>query len=107
MTDDQLIEQLERGTLPPRSFGHREHLRVAWCYLTWFGRHEAERRLLAGLRAFAARAGKPDKFDAALTTAWMTVLADAKAALGPGATFDTLAATRPDLLDPASVRALR
>jgi hypothetical protein len=35
------------------------------------------------------------------------VLADAKAALGPGATVDTLNAARPDLLDPASVRALR
>ncbi len=72
-----------------------------------FGRDEAERRLLAGLRAFAARAGRPDKFDAALTTAWVTILADAKAALGPGATVETLAAARPDLLDPASVRALR
>ena len=92
MTDDQLIEEFERGTLPPGSFGHREHIRVAWRYLTWFGRDEAERRLLAGLRAFAARAGQPDKFDAALTTAWVTVLADAKAALGPGATVDTLAA---------------
>jgi len=107
MTDDQLIEEFERGTLPPGSFGHREHIRVAWRYLTWFGRDEAERRLLAGLRTFAARAGQPDKFDAALTTAWVTVLADAKATLGPGATVDTLALARPDLLDPASVHALR
>ena len=107
MTDDQLIDGFERGTLPPGSFGHREHIRVAWRYLTWFGRDEAERRLLAGLRTFAARAGQPDKFDAALTTAWVTVLADTKAALEPGATVDTLALARPDLLDPASVRAWR
>ena len=107
MTDHELVEGFEGGTLPPQMFRHREHLRVAWWYLTRFGRAEADRRLQAGLRALAVRAGHPDKFDAALTTAWVEILAGAAAALGRGATFDALAAARPDLLDPAAVRALR
>ena len=106
MTDDELVDGFETGALAPERFGHREHLRLAWCYLTRFGREEAERRLLAGLRAFAARAGKPEKFDAALTSAWVEVLADAGARLESPA-FDVLIAARPDLLDRAAARAGR
>jgi hypothetical protein len=106
MTDDELVGGFETGLLAPERFGHREHLRLAWWYLTRFGRDETERRLLTGLRAFATRAGKPGKFDAALTLAWIGVLADASAQLG-SATFDALIAARPDLLDSATVRARR
>lgn len=107
MTDEELVAGFESGTLPPHTFGHREHLRVAWWYLARLEPGDASRRLQTGLRSLAARAGKPDKFDAALTAAWVAVLADAAATLGPHPTFDALAAARPDLLDPASVRALR
>ena len=106
MTDDELVSGFETGALPPGRFGHREHLRLAWCYLTRFGREEAEWRLLAGLRAFAVRAGKPDKFDAALTSVWVGVLADAARQLD-SPTFDALIAARPELLDSATVRAHR
>ena len=106
MTNEELVSGFETGELPPGRFGHREHLQLAWCYLTRFGRGEAERRLLAGLRAFAARAGKPDKFDAALTSAWVGVLADAARQLG-APPFDALIAARPELLDSATVRAHR
>jgi hypothetical protein len=107
MTDDELVDGFETGLLAPDGFGHRQHLRLAWCYLARFGREETERRLLIGLRAFAAHAGKPDKFDAGLTSAWVGVLADASARLGSPATFEALIAARPDLLDPAAVRARR
>ena len=106
MTDDELVDGFETGELPPERFGHREHLRLAWCYLTRFGREETERRLLAGLRAFAARAGKPDRFDAALTSAWVGVLAGASRQLD-APTFEALIAARPELLDAATVRAHR
>jgi hypothetical protein len=107
MTDEELVAGFETGLLEPARFGHREHLRLAWCYLTRFGREDTERKLLAGLRAFAARAGKPDKFDPALTAAWVGVIADASAQLGSPATFDAVIAARPDLLDAATVRARR
>src|SRR5262245_36386471 len=107
MTDNELVSEFENGALPPGRFGHREHVRLAWWYLTRFGREETERRLVDGLRAFAARAGKPDKFDAALTSAWIGVLADASRDLEPHATFEALIAARPELLDSSSVRARR
>jgi hypothetical protein len=57
--------------------------------------------LLTGLNAFAVRAGKPEKFDAALTREWVELIDSAR---GSHATFDELIETRPDLLDVAAVR---
>ena len=106
MTDTELIEAFESGTLPPAALRHREHVQLAWLYVTRYGRDEAERRLLEGLRAFAARAGKPDKFDGPLTRVWVATIADAATACG-ASTFTDLVAARPDLLDASAVRALR
>jgi hypothetical protein len=103
MTDPQLVEGFERGTLAAVDFRHRDHVRLTWIYLTHFDRTEAERRLLEGLRAFASRAGRPDKFDAALTRAWVTAIDEARLAF-PDRAFDELVSARPDLLQRGSVR---
>jgi len=99
MTHDELIAGFEAGTIAPGAFGHREHLRLAWLYLQRHGRPDAERRLLAGLRTFAAAAGKPGKFDAALTLAWVARVDTAAAALPPNHSFDDLLLHHPELLD--------
>ncbi len=104
MTHIELIARFEGGTIAPGAFGHREHLRLAWLYLRRHGRPEAERRLLDGLRAFAAAAGKPDKFDAALTLAWVARVETAAAALAPDHSFDDLLLHHPELLARRSVR---
>ena len=93
--------------MPPERFGHREHLRVAWFYLSRYGRDETGRRLAEELRSLARRAGTPDRFDAALTGAWVDALAGAAAALGGAVSFDELVGARPELLDRTSVRAFR
>ena len=82
MTDMELMAGFERGTIEPDAFGHAEHVRLAWLYLQQCGRPEAERRLLAGLRALAVRAGHPEQFSAALTLAWIDRIDRARAALG-------------------------
>ena len=99
MKDDELVEGFEAGTLAAEAFRHREHVRLTWIYLGRHGRAEAERRLLDGLRAFAARAGRPDKFDAALTRAWVEAIDQARAGVPAGSDFEALVAARPDLLD--------
>lgn len=109
MTDDELINGFESGTLASSAFGHREHVRVAWLYLARHGRVEAERKMLDGLRAFATRVGKPDKFDGPLTIAWVAAIATAAADTEPR-TFEDLIRARPDLLravlppDPTAAR---
>jgi hypothetical protein len=104
MTHDELIGRFEEGTIVPAAFGHREHLRLAWLYLQRHGRPEAERRLLAGLRALASRAGKPEKFNAPLTLGWVARIDAAAAALAPDHSFDDLLLHHPELLDHRSVR---
>jgi len=104
MTDDELIVRFEDGTIAPDEVGHREHLRLAWLYLQRHGRPESEQRLLAGLRALASRAGKPGKFNAALTLAWVAHIDAASAALAPDHSFDDLLRQHPGLLDRRVVR---
>lgn len=103
MTDRQLVEGFERGLIGAADFRHRDHVRLTWIYLTHFGRAEAERRLLEGLRAFAARAGRPEKFDPLLTRAWVAAIDEARLA-SPALTFDELVSARPDFLRRDSVR---
>jgi len=102
MTDDELAAGFEGGTLQPAAFGHREHVRLTWLYLVRRGRLEAERRMLDGLRALAARAGRPGKFSAVLTMAWVATIADAIADHPGAASFDELVAAAPQLLDRAA-----
>jgi len=105
MSDAELLDAFERGNLVPEHFGHREHVRLTWLYLARHGRVETERRLRRGLRALAARAGKPDRFSAPLTRAWVAQIADAAAALGPHHSFEDLLGQYPGLLDRSSVHA--
>ena len=103
MTDEELIEGFEDQTLAPERFRHREHVRLTWLLLARYGREETGRRMLDGLRAFAVRAGKPEKFDAPLTRAWVAAIADA-AAETEASTFESLVALRPELLTRDGVR---
>jgi hypothetical protein len=97
MNDSEFIDAFESGSLPPAEFRHRDHVRLTWLYLQRHGRHEAERRLIEGLRAFALRAGKPGKFDGPLTIAWVEIIDRARTGC---ATFDEMITRRPELLNP-------
>ena len=107
MTDEELAGGFAARTLDPAGFGHREHLRVAWLYLRRYGRAEAEARLIAGLRALAVRAGRPEKFDEALTRVWVARIAGAAAPLPPDHSFDELLRSSGGLLDQAEVGRIR
>lgn len=102
MTPEELVEGFHNGALATESFGHREHVQLTWILLVRDGRARAEEQLLAGLRAFAARAGKPDKFDAALTRAWIAAIDEAREKTA-AITFEELIAARPDLLHRSAV----
>jgi hypothetical protein len=102
-----LASRFEAGTLPGDAFHHLEHLKVTWFYLETCAPDRALQRIAEGLRAFATRMGKADKFDDALTRAWVTAVDDARRAHPDATSFDALLAARPDLLDRSSVNAWR
>jgi hypothetical protein len=103
MTDEILLKAFEDGTIALAAFGHREHVRVGWLLLGRYGRAEAERRVLDGLLSLAVRAGKPEKFNAPLTRAWLDAIETAATRAPHVSTFEALIAEHPDLLDARTV----
>src|SRR5262245_44840403 len=74
MTDDELVEAFESGTL--EEFPHESHVRVAWCYLKRDPILVALPRFRAALQRFAAGKGKPERYHETITVAFMLLIAE-------------------------------
>ena len=70
MTDDELCASFDSATLAKESFHHREHLRVAFLYLS---RHpdDAVPRFCEALLRFATAHGVPGKYKQDLTLRYL------------------------------------
>jgi hypothetical protein len=93
-----LVEQFEAGTVDPATFGHREHLFVAWSYLKELSLEDALARYVKYLRALTIKLGAPQKFHATITWTFMILLHEAM----QGArelSFESLLARHPELLE--------
>jgi flavin reductase (DIM6/NTAB) family NADH-FMN oxidoreductase RutF len=77
MNDEQLIAAFEAGTIGNDEFPHERHVRVAWGLARRYAREEALRRLVAGIRGIASRAGRPDAYHETITRAWFELIAGA------------------------------
>src|SRR5579884_926632 len=97
MTDAELVQAFESGTLAIDAFPHAAHVRVARWYLLHEPMLAAMSRFRAGLRTFAARAGKPERYHETLTIAYLLVVAD-RIGTSRGASWEEFAAAHPDLL---------
>jgi hypothetical protein len=78
VSDEQFLAEFEAGTLPKEDFSHRQHVRLAWLYL---GRHEfpdASRRVVEGIKGFAARHGATGLYHETITHAWLRLIADGR-----------------------------
>ena len=78
MSDEQFVAAFEAGTLPKEEFSHRQHVRLAWVYL---GRHDfadASRRVVDGIKAFAALHGATGLYHETITQAWLHLIADGR-----------------------------
>ena len=76
MSDSAFIRAFEGGDIAPADFHHASHLRLAIAYLEESRTiDEATERMAAALRAFAAAAGKADKYHHTLTVFWMRMAA--------------------------------
>ena len=58
------------------TFGHEDHVRVAYEMLMGHDFAEAAFRYAANIRAIAAKAGAPNKFNATITFAFMSLIAE-------------------------------
>ncbi len=95
MTDEELVQAFERGTLPAAAFTHAAHVRVAWWYLGRYGLGGAITRFSAALRRFATQHGAPGKYHQTVTVAHLLII-DERRHRDSSASWDTFAAANPD-----------
>lgn len=98
MTDQELIEQFEAGTLPNECFHHGEHVRTAFLYLTRYPVLEALGLFCKGLRRFAEVHGKPQLYHETITWAYVFLIHERMARAGKKQDWDEFAHSNPDLL---------
>ena len=98
MTDQELIEQFENGTLPNECFHHREHVRAAFLYLNQYPVLEALLAFSSALRKFAQTHGKPQLYHETITWAYIFLIKERMARSGKRQGWDDFARDNPDLL---------
>lgn len=98
MLTDGLVRAFEEQTVDPKTFGHRQHLYVAWCYLRALPLEEALVRYVTNLRRLATAHGAPEKYHATITWTYLIALHDAMAE-HTELDFDELLRECPALLD--------
>ena len=70
------LERLISGTLDPGDFGHLDHVGVTYEALARHEFFDAAYRVSSALRALAERAGVPEKFNATMTWAYLSLIAE-------------------------------
>jgi len=95
MTDRQLLEQFECGTLEP--FHHADHVHVAFAYLNQYPPAEALARFCRGLKHFAALHGIENRYHETVTWAYLCLIRQRMAEAGRQ-TWEAFRQANPDLL---------
>lgn len=82
MNDEFVVKlsQLEEGALAPAGFSHRDHVGVAMEALRTYEFFDAACRYASGLRQVTQKAGVPEKYNATVTLAFMSLIAESMTA---------------------------
>jgi hypothetical protein len=56
-------------------FGHREHVELAWAYLSRYELGAAQQAMAAAIRHLAGAHGKPDRYHDTVTRSWVQLVA--------------------------------
>lgn len=75
-TNENLLAAFEAQTIEPSSFGHRDHVVVAYDLLRRNDFVEAAAKYASCIRGMAEKAGAPEKFNATITLAFMSLIAE-------------------------------
>lgn len=75
---DQLLEQFENFQISAPSFHHLDHIRVAFAMLDKYDFIDACTLYAGTIRAMANNVGMPEKFNATITFAFMSLVAERK-----------------------------
>lgn len=99
-TDHTFRTDFEAGRILPAQFGHREHVRLAYIYLTEAEPDAAHQRMQAALLAFLRHHAIPaEKYHETLTRAWVLAVRHFMEQSPPAASAEGFIAANPRLLD--------
>lgn len=73
--DDRYADALHQVLAARGGFGHREHLELAWTYLSRYPAAEAERAMTDAIRYVANLHGAPERYHETLTRSWLRLVA--------------------------------
>ncbi|GAB5448966.1 hypothetical protein [Gymnodinialimonas sp.] len=93
MTYDAMLDQILSGQMPANGLSHQDHLGTAHAALRRWEFFEAAHRYASALRAVTQAAGAPGKFNATLTLAYLSLVAER---MGPEGS-EAFVAENPDL----------
>jgi hypothetical protein len=95
--DREFVTQFEECTLPPDSFSHRNHVRLAWLYLKEEPLLAALDRFRRSLKRYAGSLGASAKYHETITFAFLFLIHE-RMQRNAAATFDEFAAANADLV---------
>ena len=98
LTDQKLMEQFERATLPLECFRHHEHVRVAFLYLTELPVLEALHAFSTALQRFATTYGKSKLYHETITWAYIFLIRERMVRTGRTQSWEEFAKDNADLL---------
>jgi hypothetical protein len=70
------LQALCDGVLDPEDFSHRDHVGIAFAALDRYGFFDGLAMVAEGLRGLARKAGAEDKFNATVTLAFVSLIAE-------------------------------
>ncbi len=98
--DREFVLDFEACRVPPDQFHHREHLRLAYIYLTQSSTEQAHQKVRTAIKAFIRHnQADPDKYHETITQAWILAVDHFMHHSKPAASSDEFVELNPRLLD--------
>lgn len=96
MTNSEVISSFESDILPG-DFHHREHVRLAYAYLSQYEPLDALRKFSQALKGYASARGKAERYHETITYAYLFLIRE-RMARTPAIDWQGFAIQNPDLL---------
>lgn len=97
MKDEEFLSLFEKCNFPKEQFKHKEHLRVAWLYLSKYTFDQAMKHITQGIMRYSESVGAAHIYHETLTRVWVFLVNND---LYPKATsFEKFISKNPHLLD--------
>jgi hypothetical protein len=102
MPEEEDLRRFIRGEQDPRTFPHREHVRMAFGMLRRHSFVETALHYSQALRTMTEKIGKPEAFHQTLTIAFLALIAE-RMHTQDAYDFESFAASNSDLMDKSAV----